>query len=154
MCYEAGFLLRAKPGLASAGRGGFRAFAAGRGDAEEFDHVRDIAVAAILQDFLDLLDDVAQFAGGFGIDLFHIVSVLAHDVVVVRAIEVDFVKGGAVVEEAATDEIELFEHGQAAIYGDEIARAVGKIIVQLLDACRLGAFDERIDDGDARLRNA
>ena len=95
-----------------------------------------------------------KVAGEFGGDGFEDFALFADDVIDRLVVELDLVKAGAVVEEAAANEAEFFEGGETAINGNEIAGAVFEILMDLLGGGRLGAIDERGENGDARLRDA
>ena len=78
-----------------------------------------------------------KFAGEFGGDGFEDFALFADDVIDRLVVELDLVKAGAVVEEAAANEAEFFEGGETAINGNEIAGAVFEILMDLLGGGRL-----------------
>jgi len=68
--------------------------------------------------------------------------------------ELDFVEAGAVVTIRTPHESQRFEYSEAAIHGHEIARPVLEIGINLLDARRLVAGEQRGENRDARLGDA
>lgn len=82
--------------------------------------MRHIVVTAIFEHVLDLFYHPAQFAGSIGVDFFHSMRFFTNDVVMIGPIEVNLVKGGAVVQETAADEAELLEYGKTAINRDKV----------------------------------
>ncbi len=106
------------------------------GGAEELDHVRNVAVAARLQLGLDLGQGRAQFRGRGGVERLNRIVRLVDHMVNRLVTEVDLVKAGAVMKEAAPDQTEFLEGGEAAIDRDQVARGTRQVAVDLFDARR------------------
>ena len=121
---------------------------------EELDHVRDLRVATGFQRFFDAAENHAKLRGVFSVELLDFVALFRNDVIGALVLEIDLIKTRAVVEIAHTHKADYLEGGEATINRDEVARRVGQVSVNLFDAGRLSALDERFEDGHARLGDA
>ena len=121
---------------------------------EEGRHVGDVGVTAGFELGFDFGKHGAQFFGqgrGKGIEDG---AFFAHDVIDRLVVELNLIKAGAVMEEAAAHKTEVFEGSETAVNGDKIAGAVFETHMDLFNGRGLGTFDERIKDRNTRLGDA
>lgn len=121
---------------------------------EELEEVGDLGIAGGLQFRLDAFEKLGDARAGGLVEGLDGGAVLGDDVVGGFLAVAELVEAGAVVEEGAAHETDLFKGGEAAINGDEIAGAVAQLAVDLLDADGLAASDKHTEDGNARLGDA
>lgn len=118
---------------------------------EERSHVGHIGESPGFEVGFNLGEHAAELSCELGGNGLEDGAFLADDVVNRLRGELELVEARAVVEEAAANEIQFFEGSEAAVNSDEIAGAVFKIEVDLLDRGRLIAFDQRIEDRNTGL---
>ena len=87
-----------------------------------------------------------QFGGRPLVDLLHPARVLAHHVVFADLAEIDLIEAGPIEKIRAAHQMDLLEGGHAAVDRHQVAAAGAEGLVDLLDAGRAPAGDQRGQD--------